>query len=708
MQTTVLRSSTDTLAVGSTLNANTYVIQSVLGRGAFGITYLAIDQHLDRQVAIKEYLPMGFAKRDQDSTVTPLTGEHGDLFQYGLESFLKEAKITVKFNHPNIVRVLAFFEEHQTAYLVMQYEVGENLSSYFKKNKELSEKRLLEIFCPINDGLINVHKHGYIHRDIKPDNIYIREDNSPVLLDFGAARDVFNARVDQFTRILTKGYAPYEQDNPAWANQGAWTDIYALGATLFYAITRQRVVSAQERASAFMRNEVDPYQLLVGVLSHKYSVPFLQAVDHALAFHPDQRPQSIANWNQALLGNHHSDDEKPEIILSSKEPTKLDEETVVCPTSNQPKSEKKAVKINNLKQNKNEQVTQANKRNKGNNKGWLVPLLFLSITSISIATIYGLMESNKLNISQIVASFGLSQEKHNTIQQPLLESNSAQDSLIMLESVEQGDTLDNQEASISVSDDKKDNLEVESSQSENSESMVDEVVTNLDKNTVEKKRATVDSNESKLSNTENDINEASLNLEKIENKSPAANKIQQSEPELIVQDEISIAQMDKKSKKENDKIVTDESNQREQVSLINQELLQRTVDAALSHAKTAARSYLRAEMNAELIRDYESLDGMSNRTKYIASLKVQRDDFLVGFNQQFKLYLEELKKLRDYEKNDIELALGSIINEKYQSNRTYLALGDLLMKHVSKKSMTNKKGRADLKKLSQQSDVFKK
>jgi len=433
----------------------------------------------------------------------------------------------------------------------------------------------------------------------------------------------------------------------------------------------------------------------------------LQTVDHALAFHPDQRPQSIANWNQALLGHQHSDDEKTEVILSSKEPMKLDEATVVYPTSNQPKSEKKAVKINNLKQNKNEQVTQANKRNKGNNKGWLVPLLFLSITSISIATIYGLMESNKLNISQIIVSLGLSQEKHNTIQQPLLESNSEQDSLIMLESVEQGDTLDNQEASISVSDDKKDNLEVESSQSENSESMVDEVVTDPDKNTVEKKRATVDSNESKLSNTENDINEASLNLEKIENKSPAANKIQQSEPELIVQDEISIAQMDKKSKKENDKIVTDESNQRDQVSLINQELLQRTVDAALSHAKTAARSYLRAEMNAELIRDYESLDGMSNRTKYIASLKVQRDDFLVGFNQQFKLYLEELKKLRDYEKNDIELALGSIINEKYQSNRTYLALGDLLMKHVSKKSMTNKKGRADLKKLSQQSGVFK-
>ncbi|MGV6809151.1 MAG: serine/threonine protein kinase, partial [bacterium] len=114
MQTTVSRSATDTLTIGSTLNAKTYVIQSILGRGAFGITYLALDQHLDRKVAIKEYLPMGFAKRDQDSTVTPLTGEHGELFHYGLEGFIQEAKTTVKFNHPNIVRVLAFFEEHNT------------------------------------------------------------------------------------------------------------------------------------------------------------------------------------------------------------------------------------------------------------------------------------------------------------------------------------------------------------------------------------------------------------------------------------------------------------------------------------------------------------------------------------------------------------------------------------------------------------------
>lgn len=707
MQTTVLRSSTDTLAVGSTLNANTYVIQSVLGRGAFGITYLAIDQHLDRQVAIKEYLPMGFAKRDQDSTVTPLTGEHGDLFQYGLEGFLKEAKTTVKFNHPNIVRVLAFFEEHQTAYLVMQYEVGENLSSYLKKNKDLSEKRLLEIFCPINDGLINVHKHGYIHRDIKPDNIYIREDNSPVLLDFGAARDIFNARVDQFTRILTKGYAPYEQDNPAWANQGAWTDIYALGATLFYALTRQRVVSAQERASAFMRNEVDPYQSLVSILSQKYNTHFLQAVDHALAFHPDQRPQSIADWNQALLGNQRSDDEKTQIILSSKESPKLDDATVVYPTSNQLKSEQKVAQVNNITQNKNEQVNQANLINEKNNKGWLVPLFFVSITIISIAIIYWLIDTNKLNTNQIIASFGLSEEKHNTIQQPLLDNSSGQDSLAMLESVEQANDLDHQDTSIFGDDDKGDKLEVGNNKSENSESTVDEVVIDSDESVVEKEQLIADPNESKLSNTENDFNEASLNLEKIENENLAVENIQQSEPESIVKDEITIAQMDEKIKKDDDKVITDDSNQSEQVSSINQELLQRTVDAALNHAKTAARSYLRAEMNAELIKDYESLDGMSNRTKYIASLKVQRDDFLVGFNQQFELYIEEVKKLRDYEKNDIELALETIINEKYQSSRTYFALGDVLIKHVSKKSMSNKKWQIDLKKLSQQSGVFK-
>ena len=309
-----------------------YVIQSVLGRGAFGITYLAID-NLDRKVAIKEYLPSGFSKRDNRHTVSPLTEDNQELFKYGLDCFLDEAKTVGKFNHPNIVRVLAFFEENQTAYMVMEYEVGQDLKEYLKQDPNLSERRLLEIFCPINDGLIKVHENGYIHRDIKPANIYIREDNSPVLLDFGAARDVFNSKIDQLTRILTPGYAPYEQDNPSWADQGSWTDIYALGATLYYAMLDQRIIAAQERATAMMLKTPDPYPTVTRQLSGRYSAHFLSAIDHALAFHPKDRPQSINEWNTELLGINRSDEDKTAILLAGKHPQNKDEITVMTPSS---------------------------------------------------------------------------------------------------------------------------------------------------------------------------------------------------------------------------------------------------------------------------------------------------------------------------------------------------------------------------------------
>ena len=308
-----------------------YIIQSVLGRGAFGITYLAID-NLDRKVAIKEYLPSGFSKRDKRYTVSPLTQDNQELFKYGLDCFLDEAKTVGKFNHPNIVRVLAFFEANQTAYIVMEYEVGQDLKAYLKHYPKLSEQRLLEIFCPINDGLIKVHEHGYIHRDIKPANIYIREDNSPVLIDFGAARDVFNARVDQLTRIMTPGYAPYEQDNPSWADQGAWTDIYALGATIYYAMQNVRIVAAQERASAMMLKTDDPYQSVVSQLKGRYTAHFLAAIDHALAFHPDKRPQNVSDWNSELLGSIRSDEDKTAILSAGKFSNNLEDTTLVAST----------------------------------------------------------------------------------------------------------------------------------------------------------------------------------------------------------------------------------------------------------------------------------------------------------------------------------------------------------------------------------------
>ena len=189
-----------------------YRIKKVLGRGAFGITYLAEHVLTSWDVAIKEYLPQDFAARDKDSSVHPRAMSDKELFEKCLKDFLDEAKTLKTFPHENIVKVSDYFEQNDTAYLVMDYEVGQNLNQYFKQHPNLSESELLAIFTPINEGLALVHREGFIHRDIKPDNIFIREkDNSPVLLDFGAARDLKHRRSDELTEIFTPGYAPFEQ-----------------------------------------------------------------------------------------------------------------------------------------------------------------------------------------------------------------------------------------------------------------------------------------------------------------------------------------------------------------------------------------------------------------------------------------------------------------------------------------------------------------
>ena len=292
---------------------NGYKIKKVLGRGAFGITYLAEEIKLERLVAIKEYLPQLAAKRHNREDVLARTGEAGNLFQYGLDNFLEEARTLVKFSHPNIVRVLTYFTYYQTAYLVMEYEFGMDLNQYLKKNPQPSEQELIGIFSPINRGLSRVHVSGYIHRDIKADNIYIREDNSPVLLDFGAARSVVSSDVNQLTRILTVGYAPYEQDNPSWAEQGPWTDVYALGATLYYCVTGKRPVSATERAGAIISELKDPLPSALSLSPSGYSLNFLSAIDKAMRFKPEDRPQNTREWDEMLC----SPDSHATIVASS-------------------------------------------------------------------------------------------------------------------------------------------------------------------------------------------------------------------------------------------------------------------------------------------------------------------------------------------------------------------------------------------------------
>lgn len=165
-----------------------YVIGSVIGKGGFGITYLALDTNLDQRVAIKEFLPVELATRSNDSHVHPISVDHGDTYGWGLNRFVTEARTLAKFRHPNVVRVMSVFEANSTAYMVMEYERGESLEKLLKAKKIAGEAKLRSVVMPLMDGLKVVHEAGFIHRDIKPDNIYLRENGTPVLLDFGSAR----------------------------------------------------------------------------------------------------------------------------------------------------------------------------------------------------------------------------------------------------------------------------------------------------------------------------------------------------------------------------------------------------------------------------------------------------------------------------------------------------------------------------------------
>ena len=188
-----------------------YVIKKILGQGGFGITYRAGDTNQNQEVAIKEYLPVELAVREQDDSLHPVSGEHGEQFSWGLDRFMSEAQTLAQFKHPNIVRVLTVFPENNTAYMVMEYEKGQAMHELLKERKTLSESELNDIFLPILDGLEQVHKAGFIHRDIKPPNIYIREDGSPVLLDFGSARQSMGEKTRTLTTMVSPGFAPFDQ-----------------------------------------------------------------------------------------------------------------------------------------------------------------------------------------------------------------------------------------------------------------------------------------------------------------------------------------------------------------------------------------------------------------------------------------------------------------------------------------------------------------
>jgi serine/threonine protein kinase len=268
-----------------------YRIEKVLGVGGFGLTYLATDGNLNLKVALKEYLPGELALRGPGQSIVPRSPDSAETFGWGKQRFMDESRTLASFRHPNIVRVMRFFEANGSAYMVMEFVDGAALGDWIKTRRPLGEAQTALLLAPLLDGLEVVHKSGFLHRDIKPGNVYVRDDGSPVLLDFGSARQ----RSSELTAVVTPGYAPFEQYHTQ-GNQGPWSDLYALAGVLYWMVTGSPPVEAAAR----VREDKMPSALTVG--DHgRFRPEFLNAIDWALQPMEEKRPQSVAEWRAALF-----------------------------------------------------------------------------------------------------------------------------------------------------------------------------------------------------------------------------------------------------------------------------------------------------------------------------------------------------------------------------------------------------------------------
>jgi serine/threonine protein kinase len=258
---------------------------------------MATELLIARSVAIKEYLPPSIAVRGRDSiSVHPIGPRDRVPFDLGVKRFRKEAQALVTFHHPNIVGLYRFFEANGTAYLVMAFEEGMSLGQILKRHGPITEDEIREVLDPLLDGVALVHASGFLHRDIKPDNVVIRRaDGSPVLIDFGAARQAA-AGIHEITQpVVSAGYSPFEQYANA-TRQGAFSDIYAWGAMAYACITGHRPTDATDRlAGTRMMSAVEAGK-------GRYSELLLHAIDRALAVMAEERPQTVEEWRAMLSG----------------------------------------------------------------------------------------------------------------------------------------------------------------------------------------------------------------------------------------------------------------------------------------------------------------------------------------------------------------------------------------------------------------------
>ncbi|MHA7164443.1 serine/threonine protein kinase, partial [Burkholderia pseudomallei] len=273
-------------------------LDEVLGVGGFGIVYRAFDRTLRRAVAIKEYMPSMLATRGGDYTVSLRSVRFAQAFDAGRSAFLNEARLLAQFDHPGLVKVLHFWESHGTAYMVMPFYEGRTLKQLLDGGAQIGETQLRHIVAALLGALDTLHRAQCFHRDIALDNILIRPDGNPILLDFGAARKRIGDLVDDSAMMIKPGYAPIEQytDDPAFS-QGPWTDLYALGAVM------HAMVTGELPPAAVVRSIQDTYRPLAArelTAREPYSPAFLAAIDHALQLKIADRPESVAEFAAEL------------------------------------------------------------------------------------------------------------------------------------------------------------------------------------------------------------------------------------------------------------------------------------------------------------------------------------------------------------------------------------------------------------------------
>lgn len=271
-----------------------YIVGKVLGQGGFGITYIAYDYQEQQLVAVKEYFPDSLASREDRTTVSPFSGEKGEAFAYGKECFLKEAETLSQFiGHRSIVRVFSYFEENNTAYFAMEYIVGASLLDYIaQRGGSLSFEETEGVLLPVMVALSQIHEKGFIHRDIAPDNIILQSNGEPKLIDFGAARYSLGDRSLSFDIVLKHGYAPKEQ-YARHGRQGPFTDIYAMGATIYKCLTGRTPPDAIDRTDEDTLIPLD-------VMGVRLPYQAQDAIMRAMAISSSDRFQSMSEFRAAL------------------------------------------------------------------------------------------------------------------------------------------------------------------------------------------------------------------------------------------------------------------------------------------------------------------------------------------------------------------------------------------------------------------------